>query len=341
MIGGEIALALAERGWSVRAVVRADGDAAAAERLRERLAKSSAVRRDEISYIRAVAGDVTLPSLGTKDPSALGDADVLVHCAGCTSFVDDEHCRRVNVGAAHRVVETVRALPRRPRIVFVSTATVCMKPRNAEIAEDAVYGGYSNGYTRSKREAERVLLESGLDVVIVRPSIVLSRGVADRSMARAILWVVPALAEIGGVELDADGMLDIVPVDYVAKSVAGLAAVDEPAHRCYHVSSGAAAATTCRQLRETIASVRPKVGEIEFGAERLRERSVSGRLQERLREAVSHYVPFLGAGIAYSPARLAAELGPQMPSCPRATEYVAEVMAQVDSSSAPAEAESS
>jgi len=331
MIGGELVRVLAGHGWSVVAVVRAADDARAAARLVDRLAKSRTAAPTRGGSWRAVAGDPTLPDLGVGDRRDLGDPDVIVHCAGFTSFIDDEECRRVNVGAARRVVDLARSLPRRPRVVFVSTAAVCMSPPHSDLDEDQAHGGYANGYTRSKREAERVFVESGLDVVIVRPSIVLSLGIADRPMARSILWVVPAMAEIGAVDVDPDGALDIVPVRYVVDSIAEL--LDRPslAGRCYYVSSGRRSAVTCATLREAIAGVCPEVERVRFTADDpLATNRTRRRLHARLRGAIDHYAPFLTADITYCSDRLAAELGPRMPTCPPATDYIAELMSQVD-----------
>ena len=47
-------------------------------------------------------------------------------------------------------------------------------------------------YTQSKAVAEALLRESGLPVLTLMPSIVLSAGLPDPPFARQILWFVPA-----------------------------------------------------------------------------------------------------------------------------------------------------
>ena len=82
-----------------------------------------------------------------------------------------------------------RASPR-ARIVFVSTASVTTAPERTAITEEAPYAGHANTYSRSKREAEQLLMASGLDPVIVRPSIVLSRGIHDRQDLCGVMAIV-------------------------------------------------------------------------------------------------------------------------------------------------------
>ena len=120
---------------------------------------------------------------------------------------------------------------------FVSTASVVTAPSGC-ITEEAPFAGHENPYTQSKREAEAIALASGLDIVIVRPSIVLSRGVDDRAMARSILWAMPIMIEVGEVPIDPHARVDLVPVDFVADAILHLAQKPQLAHRLYHVSAG-------------------------------------------------------------------------------------------------------
>src|SRR5262245_7010001 len=111
LLGGEIAVALVKRGWSVRAIARAGNGLEAARRLRARLNDSGAGRLMDTPRISALAGAVTADGFGLP-PNSRDGVDVIVHCAGETSFRDAEQCWKTNVGAAQRLIEFVRKMAR-------------------------------------------------------------------------------------------------------------------------------------------------------------------------------------------------------------------------------------
>ncbi|HZF38709.1 MAG TPA: SDR family oxidoreductase, partial [Blastocatellia bacterium] len=267
--------------------------------------------------------------------------DTIVHCAGETSFKDGARCWNTNVGAAQRLIEFVRKMSRRPKVFFVSTASVCLDPKHSEVAEDAGFNGYENGYTKSKRHAERLIAESGLDVVVVRPSIVLSRGVRSRRMARSILWVIPVMRSLGEVPIDPDARVDMVPVDYTAEVVGRLVNKDSLRYRNYHISAGGAAAPTCSEIIETVRQddcsyrrIRLAGPASSVGGSRT---AVDWRSGRALMAALNYYAPFLNAGVVYSNRRASEELGPEMPQCPKATRYINELMRRFSPEEAVAE----
>ena len=133
-------------------------------------------------------------------------------------------------------------------------ASVTTAPERTCIDEEAPYAGHANTYSRSKRRAEAIIRGSGLEIVIVRPSIVLSRGVRDRAMARSILWAVPIMGEVGEVPIDPDACVDLVPVDYVADAIAQLAVRPSLEHRLYHIERRDLAAA---DERDQVGSGRP------------------------------------------------------------------------------------
>lgn len=328
LIGGEVIATLLDRGWSVRAVARGKNSEESEQRIRERLARSG--RREASAGLTCLAGSVTAPDFGLR-PGALEGLGAILHCAGETAFNEDEKCWRTNVGGAERLVELARRLQHPPRIYFVSTASVCMSPIHSEITEDTPFGGYDNGYTRSKRKAEQILLESGLDVVVLRPTIVFSRGVDDRKMARAMLWVIPALMELGEAPVEAEDRIDIIPVDYTADAIEQFLRIPSPRHRRYHISAGKRNSASCGEFQEAVARVDPRAWDIALGA-----RSSGGpskakdQLRRRLEESVSHYVPFMSADIVYSSERLRTEIGPGLGECPKVTEYVDNLLGQFE-----------
>jgi NAD(P)-dependent dehydrogenase (short-subunit alcohol dehydrogenase family) len=113
LLGGEIAVALVKRGWSVRAIARACDTREAARRLRDRLNDSGASRLMDTPQMSAIAGAVTAEGFGLP-PNSQDGVDAIVHCAGETSFKDAGRCWNTNVGAAQRLIEFVLKMARLP-----------------------------------------------------------------------------------------------------------------------------------------------------------------------------------------------------------------------------------
>jgi uncharacterized protein YbjT (DUF2867 family) len=110
--------------------------------------------------VEVVQGDLT-------DGASLGNAvkgmDAVIHLGAATSAgrTDPALAYRVNVGGASALVAACRAAHCR-RIVAVST-------QHVHLARPGVYG-------RTKRIADAIFLGSGLDVTVLRPSLVYGAG---------------------------------------------------------------------------------------------------------------------------------------------------------------------
>jgi NADH dehydrogenase len=93
---------------------------------------------------------------------ALEGCTEVVHMAAQTGKAKPEQFERVNVEGTRAVLEAARAAGV-PRVLFVSSIAACYPE-----LQHYPYG-------RSKRDAEQVVRESGLEWTVVRPTIVLSR----------------------------------------------------------------------------------------------------------------------------------------------------------------------
>lgn len=109
--------------------------------------------------VETVLGDVADP--GSLTAAAFG-ADAIIHLAAATSGgrLAPAAAFRVNLGAASALVAAART--HGTRLLVAST-------QHAYLAHPGLYG-------RSKRMADRVLLDSGLPVTILRPSLVYGPG---------------------------------------------------------------------------------------------------------------------------------------------------------------------
>ncbi len=325
LIGGEVILTMAREGYYVRALVRARSQALATRRLFERLQKSEAYSEDLATFIEPVLGDTTSEMFGMC-PRSLAGLGAIIHCAANTSFEErtSDNILSTNIGGARQLVQLARRAAPRARVVFVSTASVATTPEHTCLTEDAPCDGYSNTYTRSKREAEQIVGGSGLDTVIVRPSIVLSRGVRDRVMARSILWAVPIMGAVGALPIDADAHVDFVPVDYVARAIVRLAVKPKLNHLLYHISAGA----TSNTFSQLLARVVRQCPELDCIKPLGRHAKISPRLRERLLRPLDAYLPFINADLCYANHRLAEEIGPEA-KAPSALSFVPPLVAMI------------
>ena len=109
-----------------------------------------------------------------------GQADTIVHCAGCLDYFDNDTLQAMNVDFTERL--TIAA--KRAGVglfIFISTAysagySGALVPETAlsEPPEDPT------DYTLTKRVAERIVAECGMPFIVVRPSIVIGSSVDGR-----------------------------------------------------------------------------------------------------------------------------------------------------------------
>jgi len=160
--------------------------------------------------------------------------ECVIHLAAeIASQRDARKIQAVNVAGTEYLVDACRALGGQdptagPRIVFASTV-VTGDAHGALLTEDTPLPA-ETPYGRSKQQGERLVLESGLPAVVVRPSHVYGPGgwYAEELVAR--LRQPGRFAVIGRGE----NLWDVVRVEDVADALV-LAAESAPAGSLYHV----------------------------------------------------------------------------------------------------------
>jgi long-chain acyl-CoA synthetase len=254
-VGQSVLVRWLATGRPATVLLRAPDDAAAQQRVTdvlEHLMGRSAARR---AQVRAIASDLTHLDPDTiADVVLAGDMPIeqVIHCAACVRFDQDlESARAVNVqGTEHLLGVAQRLHEHAPlrRYVQVSTAYVAGCHDGSFGEEDRRIGqDFRNTYEQSKLEAEELVSSTAgeLPVQIVRPSIVVGDRQSGWTAAFNVLYV-PLRALVAGA-VDAvpeqdQGLLDVVPVDYVADSILALA--EAPADgRTYHLTAGRHAVT--------------------------------------------------------------------------------------------------
>jgi nucleoside-diphosphate-sugar epimerase len=212
-IGGVLCEKLLHRGHEVCALVRRPGS--------------------EPPGTRAVAGDLR-DATGLDETLVVERPDCVIHLAAeIASQRSERKLREINVVGTERLLEACLAVAGAeptagPRMVFSSTV-VTGDARGALLTEEDPLP-VQTPYGRSKQEGERLILQSGLPAVIIRPSHVYGPGgwYANELVPR--LRLPGRFAVIGCGE----NLWDVVHVDDVAAALV-LAAESAPAGSIYHV----------------------------------------------------------------------------------------------------------
>jgi len=226
-LGMEVLTRWLERGDSrVYALVRAEDDEAAAERLRPGLESAFGPLDANVDRLTAVAGDVQEPGLGLAPERAdqlAGEVDVMVHSAASVSFtLGLDESREINVEGTRNALDFAERCRRLERFTYVSTAYVA-GTHPGTFREDQLQEGqeFRNAYERTKFEAERLVQgrRRRLPVQVLRPSIIVGERHSGWTSSFNVLYgplKAFARGNFPAVPARESAPVDVVPVDYVA-----------------------------------------------------------------------------------------------------------------------------
>ena len=248
----------------VRELLERKPNASLALLIRDRAGQSAQQRADSFvplaqrSRVQVFSGDVSQPLCGL-DRAAYerlsAEATRVIHSAATVRFDHSlAEARHINVEGTRRILDFASGARRLRSFAYVGTAYVAGE-RSGLIREDelAVGQSYRNTYEQTKAEAEALVQVrlASLPGVVLRPSIIVGdskTGVTSsfkmmywplKMYARRLWRTVPGYS---------DAVLDIVPVDFVARAVAHLL-FDQAALGCtLHLCAGPRASATIEQV---------------------------------------------------------------------------------------------
>jgi len=255
-LGMELLARLLERTDSeILALVRAADRESARRRLAGVLGRLFDDPPELCERITAIPADLAQDGLGlaaSDRGEILSRATSVIHCAASIAFdLPLEEAQNINVGGTSRMLTLASELAesgRLRRMLHVSTAYVCGRHKGIFREGDLdVEQSYRNTYEQSKAQAERVLRLNahGLPLAVVRPSIVVGDSRCGWTPSfNVIYWPLQAFARnlLHRVPIDPHGILDIVPVDYVADGILAVHEADE-IEQTTHLVAGRQATT--------------------------------------------------------------------------------------------------
>jgi len=192
--------------------------------------------------VMTVDGDISLPRFGWSSErwnEIVARVDCIVHAAAVTDFhKSDETVMQANVNSLENVFELAAAA--KAPLYHFSTAFV--RPTKTASTNEEL------SYAVSKREGERLVRESGLPHVIVRPSIVIGDS-ASGAIARfqGFHYVLGGMMEglLPIMPGSRAAFIDCVPQDVVADTVLALIEDGQMGGE-YWITAGDGALTTAR-----------------------------------------------------------------------------------------------
>ncbi len=253
---------LAERLPTARviALVRPSRTESAADRLATVVRKALGPDRASAALERmeAVAADLSAPRCGLTEQQFDNIATRvtrIIHGAASVRF--DEPlpiARQINVEGTRRVLELARSAKNLRSMAHVGTAFVA-GDRSGLAREDELEAGqgFRNTYEQSKCEAERLVRDAQreLPIVILRPSIVVGDSETGVTTSfKTLYWPLKIYARglwrtVPGYP---DSVIDVVPVDFVARATVEMMLDERALGKALHLCAGPRAAATIDEI---------------------------------------------------------------------------------------------
>jgi thioester reductase-like protein len=217
----------------------------------------------ERSRVEVYSGDVCQPNCG-MDAAAWSrlsvEATRVIHCAATVRFDHSlDEARSINVEGTRRILDFAAGARQLRSLTYVGTAYVSGERADLVRENELAMGqSYRNTYEQTKAEAEALVQSrlGSLPGVILRPSIIVGDSrTGVTSSFKMMYWPLKIYARrlwrtVPGYP---DAVLDIVPVDFVATSVARLAFDEAALGSTVHLCAGPRSSATIQQIAQRAA----------------------------------------------------------------------------------------
>jgi len=160
---------------------------------------------------------------------SVSNQEIIIHAAGVLpdiAMYEPELAKLTNIGGTNNIVNAVKAVQTNPKIIFTSSAAVYGKNlENPNIRiSDPVDPNSPDIYTYTKIEAEKLIINSGMDYCILRISYVTS---VDMLKFRPIMFHIPL-----------DTHLEIIHVKDVAQVIVNALESDKIWGQIFNLGGG-------------------------------------------------------------------------------------------------------
>ncbi len=157
-----------------------------------------------------------------------------------------EAARAANVEGTRHLIDLAGDTDARFCLVSSAFVAGCRTGEIPELEGRSLGAGWVNAWEQSKWEAERIVRESRMDFVILRPSAVICDDLTGHVTRHHAFHHALRLIHSGLVPLlpgRAESPIDVVPADYVASAIASLAFRPDAGGTTLHLCAGAGSAT--------------------------------------------------------------------------------------------------
>lgn len=210
--------------------------------------------------VQVFAGDVGQPNCGLDSDAyerLSAETTRVIHSAATVRFDHTlEEARSINVEGTRRILDFAGGARQLRSFAYVGTAYVAGERSDLVRESELIEGqGYRNTYEQTKAEAEALVRSrlGSLPGVILRPSIIVGDSQTGvTSSFKMMYWPLKIYARrlwrtVPGYP---DAVLDIVPVDFVAKAVARLLFDEAAFGSTVHLCAGPHGSATIQQIAQ-------------------------------------------------------------------------------------------
>lgn len=260
-LGGAIAADLLPRPeWpAVRLQVRAGSRAEGVARMQEVLARFEVAPalRARLTADQIIIGDLRDPQALCADPQMAAVTHV-INSAALATFANNPQLWPINVDGTFVFAQRLTEIARLQRFVHIGTA-MCVGPdAPVPVPEDYIAPApirHLVPYSETKMEIENRLKRDlpQLPLIQARLTIVVGHSKLGTRPSGSIYWVFRTAQMLERFTVPVDGRIDVIPVDWAARTLIELALKPQLKHRFYHLSAGPARASTFTELDAAMA----------------------------------------------------------------------------------------